>query len=144
MSPRRNGFTLVEMAVALAVLAFAMVTLIGLLAVGLSSQKSSTEDTRLAAMVGYVISTERMRTFVTVSNPSYTTNYYFDIQGNTNTQSASYLRCTVTNVSSSNSSILGGTNIATMQAVFVYPWVAGTPLSAGTKTNVFFYNRSNN
>lgn len=138
MPSHRQGFTLVEVAFAIALLAFAMVTLIGLLAVGLSSQKASNEDTRIAAMVGYVISTERMRPFATVAGTGYTTNYYFDLQGNTNASGASYLKCTVNNVSASNTSILGTTNVATMQAVFVYP------LPAATRTNVFFYNRSNN
>ncbi len=141
----RNGFTLVEVAFAIAVLAFVLVTLIGLLTVGLSTQKSSSEDTRLAAMVGYVIATERMKPFATVCSPTYTTStpYYFDLQGNTNAQSASYLQCSVSNVSSlsGNSSFLGigngNTNIAPMKAVFTYP------LPSQVKTNVFYFNRSN-
>jgi len=144
MSPTRRGFTLVEVALAIAVLAFALVTLIGLLTVGLSSQKSSLEDTRIAAMASYVMATERMNPYATVSSSSYSTNYYFDLQGSTNTVAASYLQCTVTNVASvvnsstgiPNSIILGA-NVVPMKMIFVYP------LPAPARTNVFYFNRSN-
>lgn len=144
MSPSRNGFTLVEVAFAVAILAFVLVTLIGLLAVGLSTQKASVENIRMAAMSGYVMASEQMKPFATVSTAGYTTNYYFDLQGNTNIESASYLQCTVTNAAGAvnsatglaDSSVLGG-NVVPEEMVFVYP------LPAPAKTNVFYFNRSN-
>jgi len=144
MSPSRNGFTLVEVAFAIAILAFVLVTLIGLLAVGLSTQKASVENTRMAAMAGYVMASERMEPFATVSSSSYSTNYYFDLQGNTNASAASYLQCTVTNNASavnsstgiSDSTILGA-NVVPMKMLFIYP------LPAPANTNVFYFNRSN-
>ncbi|MEI9997964.1 MAG: hypothetical protein WDO13_01760 [Verrucomicrobiota bacterium] len=95
---------------------------------GLSTQKSSSQDTRLADMMGYVMATERTKPFATVAAPGYVSvPYYFDLQGNTNAPSASYLQATVSNVSGvgSNAALLGigngNTNLAPMRAVFIYP-----------------------
>jgi len=138
MSSGRRGFTLVEMAVAIAILAFVLVSLTGLLSVGLSTQKSSLDDTRAAAVAQYVIAMEHMNSFANVSVSSYTTNYYFDLSGNTNTAAASYYQAKVSNISSfSGNSGLLGANVAPMQLMLTYP------LPACTKTNVFYYNRSN-
>ena len=144
MSPSRNGFTLVEVAFAIAILAFVLVTLIGLLAVGLSTQKASVEDTRLAAMAGYVMASEHLKPYATIAVSGYSTIYYFDLQGNTNTSASSYLECTVTNNASAVNSATGisdatilGANVTPMKMAFIYP------LPAPAKTNVFYFNRSN-
>ena len=153
MSRYRHGFTFVEVTIAIAILAFSLIALIGLLGIGLSGEKSSSDDTRTAGMVDYVIASERKNAFTNVSAVNYATNYYFDILGNTNSQSASYAQCTVTNVSTNtvssanptgqtmwtNSGIVG-TNVASMKAVFTYPLTAP---AANRMTNVYYFNRSN-
>jgi uncharacterized protein (TIGR02598 family) len=153
MSPSRNGFTLIEVAFSIAILAFALVTMIGLLTVGLSAEKSSVENTRMAAMAGYVMASERMNSFTNVSASGYTTNYYFDLQGNAtnaaSTATAPYLECIVTNNASAINTntgiadftilnpVSGITNVVPMKMLFIYP------LPAPANTNVFYFNRSN-
>lgn len=153
MSPNRYGFTLVEVTIAIAIFAFALIAMAGLLIVGLSSERSSSEDTRKAAMVDYVIATERSDSFADVSAADYSTNFYFDVLGNTNSQSDAYAQCTITNVSTNsivssntgstitltNSGIVGP-NVASLKAVFTYPLTAP---ATNRVTNVYYFNRSN-
>jgi uncharacterized protein (TIGR02598 family) len=155
MLRNRNGFTFVEVTIAIAILAFSLIALIGLLGIGLSGEKSSAEDTRFAGMADYVIATERNNTnstFATASAANYSSTYYFDLLGNTNSQSAAYALCTVTNISTNsivtsntpsttlvNSNVVGS-NVASFKAVFTYPLSAP---AANRMTNVYYFNRSN-
>jgi uncharacterized protein (TIGR02598 family) len=152
MPRNRNGFTFVEVTLAIGIFAFALIAMIGLLGIGLSGEKSSAEDTRFAGMADYVIATERNNSFATVSAANYTSTYYFDLLGNTNTQSAAYALCTVTNISTNsmvtsntpsttltNSAVVGA-NVAPFKAVFTYPLSAP---AVNRMTNVYYFNRSN-
>lgn len=49
--PSSRGFGLVEIAISLAIISFALVSLIGLMAVGLEAGKASREDTMVAALI---------------------------------------------------------------------------------------------
>jgi uncharacterized protein (TIGR02598 family) len=145
MSRNRLGFTFVEVTIAIAILAFTLIVLIGLLEIGLFSEKASSDDTRMGGMVDYVIATERKNSFANVSAESYTTNYYFDILGDTNAQTAAYVQCTVSNVSTNSigsltNSAVVGPNVAPFKAVFTYPLTAP---AANRTTNVYYFNRSN-
>ena len=135
---RRRGFTFVEVVFAIAVLSFALIGMLGLLSVGFSTQKSSAEDTRLAAMAHYVMATEHMKPFADVTGAGYTATYYFDLLGNTNIASTSYLSCVVTNITAVTPAT--GTNLVPMQAVFTYPLAAP---AANRKKNVFYFDRAN-
>ncbi len=149
MLHRRRSFTLVEVILAVSLLAFALVALIGLLGISLSSEKSSSQDIQLATEVSYVLTTERTNSFATVAAAGYGRNYYFDFAGNflgTNRPAATdpppaYLLCIVTNVGglSTNAAFLGA-NIAAMRAMFTYPIFAP---AGSQQTNVIYFNRSN-
>ena len=76
------GFTLVEVVLAVAVVAFCLVTLLALFTSGLLSSRKSTEDTRLAALTWTVANEIQTNRFNTVANNGYSnyfsgyTNYY--------------------------------------------------------------------
>src|SRR5271155_1091560 len=50
------GFSLVEVVLAIGIIAFALVSIISLMSLGLQSSKSSTDDTNIALMTQSVIS----------------------------------------------------------------------------------------
>lgn len=62
-----SAFTLVEVALALGIAAFCLVTLVGFLPVGMQSEKASNEETRAVNLVGAVIDDLR---FSPVGGPS--------------------------------------------------------------------------
>ena len=67
MKPRRDsGFSLVEITLALGIVAVALVTTMGLLGTGLNSQRLSAEDTTLAAMSEQVLGELRAADFDTL------------------------------------------------------------------------------
>ncbi len=87
-----------------------------------------------------MITTESLKSYAVVSAAGYSTTYYFDLNANTNTPSASYFKCTVTNIASLGSNpafLASNTNFAPMQMTLAYP------ISAPVNSNVFYYNRAN-
>jgi uncharacterized protein (TIGR02598 family) len=95
MSERRGeAFTLVEVVIALGVLSFCLITLLGLLGVGLNNGLKSNDDTTVASMTWEVANNLRSETNLPAG---FFTNYYFDHTGQaTNTVSAAYYSCRVT------------------------------------------------
>ncbi len=94
MNPNgRQAFTLVEVALALFLLSFCLVILLGLFNVGLTSERRSADDTTLAAIVMQAANTLRTQNL----SAGYTTNFYFDNSGQLLTNSVGALyHCSVT------------------------------------------------
>ena len=83
-----KAFSLVEVVMALGVISFALVGMLGLLSVGFTAAKKSTNATNVAAIASQVASTIRNDTTITtaalsaMAAPGGTPkNYYFDYSG---------------------------------------------------------------
>ena len=81
---RKNGFSLVEVVIALGVISFGVVALVGLLSISISTSKESGDDTTVAAMATAVIAKLRGLPFddlrsKVVENPC---RFDFDEAGN--------------------------------------------------------------
>lgn len=80
-----KAFSLVEVVMALGVISFALVGMLGLLSVGFTAAKKSTNATNLAAISSQVVSTIRNNTnftsLVMTNLASGPTNIYFDNSG---------------------------------------------------------------
>ncbi len=77
-APERRGrgaFSLVEVAVALGVVSFAVIALLGLLSAGMKAGKSSQQDTVLALAARYVLSDLKRQPFGAPSITSYSFDY---------------------------------------------------------------------
>ncbi len=84
---RPQAFTLVEVAIALAVVSFALIALIGLISVSLQSSKSANHDTEIALASQYALSTLCTNSFANLVNLQPVTNY-FDYQGSPTSSSS--------------------------------------------------------
>lgn len=67
---RSSGFTLIEVVLALAVISFAVVALLGLLSVSAGSSRSASEDTVIASMSRQVIAEMRSKPFSSLPTKS--------------------------------------------------------------------------
>jgi uncharacterized protein (TIGR02598 family) len=88
-----GAFSLVEIVLAIGIVSFALMAMLGLVSVSLQSDRSSASDTDLAALSQQVISTLRSQPFTNLSG----TNFFFDSDGSltTNSSGAVY-ECAVT------------------------------------------------
>ncbi len=90
----RRAFTLVEVVLAIGVLSFCLITLLGLLGVGLGNGLKSNDDTVLASMAWEAANNLRSETNLA---GGFTTNFYFDHTGQSLTSaSGAYFKCAVT------------------------------------------------
>ncbi|MGB8354705.1 MAG: Verru_Chthon cassette protein B [Chthoniobacteraceae bacterium] len=93
---RRNAaaFTLVEVVMAIGIIAFAFIPLVGLLPVGLDMSRRAI-DTTVQSQIVQQLSTEAQQsdfsTLSTLASNSTTTPYYFDDQGSKATNSANQI-----------------------------------------------------
>jgi len=124
--PRSTGcsaFTLIEVVLALGLVTFGLVAIMGLLPVALNTGQEASVDTAFAAMDEVVSSTLRARTFVQ-DQTSAAAFFAFDKDGRllTNTDaplelSSAYFTCTATSV------VQGATtNALYYRLQFLWPW----------------------
>lgn len=88
---RTRGFSLVEVAIALGIVSFVLLALLGLFSVGLNAGKDSQLDTVQAAIVHRMLSEFRTADFDTLAE----TNALFDYAGQAGTSSP-YFECKAT------------------------------------------------
>jgi uncharacterized protein (TIGR02598 family) len=135
---RFSGFSLVEVVLAIGIVSFALLTIIGLLTISLSASRGAAEDTNLALMSPTVASVLNAQGFTSVmANTAYaataaTPAYYFDINnemtrdGNGNPISTpnanSIYACTITR----RTPVLfqATSNIVYLQLKFTWPLTA--------------------
>lgn len=79
-SPRKSagGFSLVEVTIAIGIVAFALTAIMGLVSITLKNSKSAQDDTMVAEMTGDLMSYVRKQPF---DNIPGLTNVYFDVSG---------------------------------------------------------------
>lgn len=130
---RPRGFALVEIAIAIGIMAFALVGILSLLSVGMKTGRESTDDTVIATMATAVISQLR------ATNPSSatlaslaTTNFYFDGNGGGWTSAAgsfgasnaaSHYECRV-EFTNTFTNTTASTNVRMARLTFTYPLAA--------------------
>lgn len=94
-----RAFSLVEVVISLAVISFALLTLLGLFGVGMASGRKSGEDTSLASISWQVLTDLQSQTNFKAAAiaSSASTNYIFDYTGQpTNAETRPYFACQVT------------------------------------------------
>ncbi|CAN5341019.1 hypothetical protein BH09VER1_BH09VER1_27480 [soil metagenome] len=74
-----GGFSLVEIAIALGIVAFALTAIVGLLSATLKTSKSALDDLLVSEMTSDLVNTLRKQDFTNI--PSNATNVFFDISG---------------------------------------------------------------
>lgn len=91
---RAHGFGLVEIAIALGIISFALLSLLGLMAVGLNASKTAREDTVVASLARNVLANLKTLNYAQLSALG-STNFYFTYDGAaTNSASSSaYYEC---------------------------------------------------
>lgn len=76
-SVRGSAFSLVEVMIALGVISFAVVSIIGLLAVSLNTSRASASDSAMSSMIGTVMNGFRSQPFDNIAKG----DFYFDADG---------------------------------------------------------------
>lgn len=79
---RRGAFTLVEVVIALGIIAFAFVPVIGLLPVGLDMSRQAMDATICAQIAQQLTSEVQQTDFTDIASLANVTPYWFDDQGN--------------------------------------------------------------
>jgi uncharacterized protein (TIGR02598 family) len=131
-NPVVHGFSLVEVVMALGIISFVIVGILGLLSVGLSTAKKSTRATNLSAISSQVISSIRNDTntytsAVLTGMVSTPVRFYFNYSGSpqTTSNSETFYLCEVG--SETASSVLGAT---TLSGYTVLILTVSSPLAA--------------
>lgn len=118
---RPQAFSLVEVVLALGVIAFALTAMLGLLVVAMDSDRSSGSDTALAAMSRQVFSNLRAMPYATLPASA---DYYFDEDGSECPQAGAVYGCHVT---AADDPDLGPGNAKKVQMTFSWPPAAAKP-----------------
>jgi uncharacterized protein (TIGR02598 family) len=79
-----TGFSLVEVAISLAVVSFSMLSILGLVPMGLTNLRQAMNNTVQSQIVQSITSEEQLTSFVNLQN----TSYYYDADGNTTSPSS--------------------------------------------------------
>ena len=136
--PRANSFSLVEVVVAIAIISFTLVTLLGLFGVGLTTSQQSSADTMLASLG--LRAEGDLRNGTNSLAGTTTTNYYYDSQGMaTNVSGAPALyACQVFTTNASVYGVLPDVSTNLVQATFQFTWPANVPAGKRPYTNVIY------
>ena len=155
--PARSGngaFTLVETVLAVAIVAFALVAILGLVGLAVQGTKDSDVATRVAMVNRRVVSDLQSRTFAAVTGSfaaKSTQTSYYDLYGTPYTDSfgnprspvpgtsGTYFECDVTNATpSSPAPVLSSTNNAALLRIVIrwpYPQLTGSDVSVSSIAN---------
>ncbi len=126
------AFSLVEVVIAIAVVSFALIGLIALFAVGLTTNKNSADETALGAMAWQVMDPLRGATNYAQAQ-SLATDYFFTSQGQL-TNAKAYYTCTVSLVSQT-ALPLEANNATNLGVTLVFTWPS---ISKSTHTNTTY------
>lgn len=126
----QQGFSLVEVVLALGLVSFCLVALLGLFSVGIKTSKQAAEETNLAAMSSQIITELRATTSSTTIALNQT--YYFDNLGERTNAAGAYYACLVT---SQPDTALSGNLI---RGTLVFTWPAQLAVGKRPNTNTFF------
>jgi Tfp pilus assembly protein PilV len=117
--PALNSFTLVEVVIAIAVIAFGLVSILGLMTYASQLVQQSDTYSRLSNVTGQVLAQFNSQPF-SVSTNCATTNavYYFTYEGIPTNSAGAYYQCNVTNADLSTWTL---TNVMQIQMSIRWP-----------------------
>ncbi len=129
---RRNGFSLVEIIIALAVVSFGLIAVVGLIPQGIQSARDAADNTLAATIVQDTLNAVRAQALASWPPPAGTQSYYYDAAGTNEFSSAGTL--TVYQVQLTTVQTIPN-YLVTVSAMVMWPVNASTvyPLN----TNVF-------
>lgn len=125
--PKKSGFSLVEVAIALGIASFVLISLLGLMSTGLDAGKQSTEDVMLATLAKTVLSDLKSTNNYHALN-NFSTNRYFAYSGTEVSQGSkdAYFGCKITAGAHTNSPFPALTNASNAVRVTVnFSWPVG-------------------
>lgn len=133
-----SGFSLVEVVLAMAVVAVGLITIIGLFPQGLTSARRAMDDS-LCAMIAQDVIAERRILIqnggaqIGIVNAADSPRFYTPEGTNTTDASSALYRCEVT-----NTPVATIANLENTQVRIVWPWyTTGSSTNAPPNTNVF-------
>lgn len=128
LGPRRRtglgSFTLVEVMIAIAVIAFGLVSILGLMAYALQLVQQTDNYSRLSNVSGQVLAQFNSQPY-SVSTNCATTNavYYYTFEGLPTNSAGAYYQCNVTNADLATWTL---TNVMQIQVSIRWPKLPGT------------------
>jgi uncharacterized protein (TIGR02598 family) len=132
---RKQAFSLIEIVLALGIISFALVAMLGLVGVSLNSGREATSDTDLSSMQAQVVAELQAKSFSTLTN---TTVYYFNIDGKliptsveANTPGGALYRCQTTAIPLTT--VAPATKYLNLKLDFTWP-VGALPANQNKKT----------
>jgi uncharacterized protein (TIGR02598 family) len=130
----RGGFSLIEVVIAIGVMAFAMTAMIALLSVGMTSSRDSTSDTTLGDMATFMLNNMRATNAATNWVDGTTTTNYFDESGGylTDSPTNAFYRCQSTLSRSAATNSNYGNQLWEVSLIFTWP----PPFSSTNNSNV--------
>lgn len=135
-SPRSAAFSLVEVAMAIGIIAVALLSVAGLFPGGLKTLRASMDSTTEGQIVQYMASTYAMSAF---TNIPQTSSKYFDADGRLQTNAMDDSIRYRVETRTTNASLPGGSAFSTNDAICLQISVIRQPgpQGPGTGTNVF-------
>lgn len=132
-----GGFSLVEVVLAIGVLSFAVIALMGLFSVGMTTDRRSTETTLVASMASQVMSDLRWHHQMT--NPVLPTRYQFDAYGqlcgagvNPVYECAVSVTNGCTDFDTGVLSVMPELSMNLQKVILSFTWPAGSPAATNT------------
>jgi uncharacterized protein (TIGR02598 family) len=122
----REAFTLIEVVLAIALITFAIIGLIGLFAVGLRADQRASDDTAFAAMASRIIAQLSAATNSAALQNLAATNYSFDASGMPTTNTQSVYNCNII-LSQTNLPTFTQGKITLVTLQFTWPPIAHPP-----------------
>jgi len=125
----RRGFSLVEVAIALGIVSFVLVALLGLLSTGMTAGKQSAEDVVVAVMAKTVFSDLRTNSYASLQN--YSNSRYFQYAGGeVSTSNGAYFVCQVKTAAHASDPLSGLTDAGNAVRVTLnFSWPVGAATS---------------
>jgi uncharacterized protein (TIGR02598 family) len=127
----RSGaaFSLVEVVIALGVISFALVSMLGLLGVGINASRQSSESTAMTAMISQVLGKVRA-----ASNAPPATNFFFDADGLPLTNSVGAIYECRASATLPPSGEISDVSDKFMKAALVFTWPVSAAVPPHTNT----------
>ncbi len=121
-----QGFTLIEVVLAIAVITFATIGLIGLFGAGLRADQQAGADTAFATMTSRMMAQLSSATNSTALQSMASTSYFFDMDGMPVANTQPVYSCAIT-LTQTNLPTFSAGKITLVQLQFTWPAIAHPP-----------------
>lgn len=136
----RSGFTLTEVAIALGIVAFVLIPLLGLMSVGMGAGRHSIEDTVIAGLTKMVLTDLKTNSYSNL--PTYSSTRIFDYSGKP-TATNGYFSCSVSGAAHAAThplqDLTSVANAVRVTLTFTWPIGAAKPNEETIETTVASY-----